>query len=345
MPRPLFFFLNSFCMASSRVGGTKGLMSGSVGQQTYYIIKSDDGRYYQRVQAKKEYHTDNKTLRLATQRMCTAIIEAMMRDLKPIAKMAFQSAKNKTQSVNAFSSFNLRLLAQDCRQHWDNAGDFYYPAQGEKAAVAGPFYLSSGSLKYDAFEAVWHFPDWYNSFPVGHKPDCSPFMNGVCVSFTCSPLNLTVGDFLKENRLQFTTGIYLAAFWHHFDAETERESNGYKMACVNINPRVRDSEPITEEIIKSLFVVQSTDKVQVVYNPHTRGVAVGSLFEDTNLEYTIYSIGAFTRDYDYGRICVSSHKFVPAGTQSWPYIINAYPAMQLYGWMDMPQSWIAPYPW
>lgn len=332
-------------MAYSRVGGTKGLMSGSVGQQTYYIIKSEDGKYYQRVQAKKEYHSDSITLRLATQRMCTAIIEAMMRDLKPLAKMAFQSAKNKTQSVNAFSSFNLRLLAQDCRQHWDNTGAFYYPVQGEKAAVAGPFYLSSGSLKYDAFEKVWHFPEWYRSFPVGQRPAGAAFLNGVCVSFTCSPSAQTVGDFLDENRLRYTTGIYVAAFWHHVDAGSKKETNGYKIAIINVNPKVQLSEPISQSVIESLFIVQSSDDVQVVYNPFTRGVAVGSLFVDVNSEYTIYSIGAFTRDYNFGRVCVSSHKFELASTGSWPFILNAYPALQLYSWMDMPQSWIAPYPW
>ena len=138
-------------MAISRVGGTHGLLKGSVGNDTYLIVKSPNGDYTQVVQAKKTTHTDTKTVRLAVQQMCTAIVEAMMRDLKPIIKYSFQSAKNKTTSVNMFSQFALRSLANDCRSYWFQDGDFYYPDAGARTPVAGPFILSSGTLPYNCF--------------------------------------------------------------------------------------------------------------------------------------------------------------------------------------------------
>lgn len=332
-------------MAISRVGGTKGLASGSVGNETYYIVKDSNGKYVQQVQAKQHSRVDTKTLLLATQRMITASVEAMMKSLKPIAKYAFQSAKNKTQSVNAFSGHNIRLLTASCKAFWYEDSQFYFNAAGEPLAVAGPFYISSGSLPYDVFKRVWSYTDYWRSLPDAQKPTGQGFYNGVCVTFDVPANAKTLADFMTANRLTFSSQVMMAGFWEHVDEEIDKTSVGYKHAIVTINPRQKDSALLTEDSLKSLFLVTATDPVTIVYNPLARQVVVGSMFQDPSLEYTIISVGAFTRDYRMGRLMISSHHFEATGSSSFPYILGAYPARILYSYMDMPQSWIAPYPW
>ena len=90
-------------MASGRVGGTRSKISGSVGDVVYQIKRNPDGTYTQIVYGKPEDVTQTITPRGQAQKMCTSMVEALMRDLKEVGRVCMQSAANKSKSLNAFS--------------------------------------------------------------------------------------------------------------------------------------------------------------------------------------------------------------------------------------------------
>lgn len=332
-------------MAVSRVGGTKGLISGSVGDNTYLIVKNPSGVYTQVVQQKKTTHANTKTERLAVQQMCTAIVEAMMRDIKPIIKYSFQSARNVTSSVNTFSQFALLALSQDCKANWFQSGDFYYPDKGTHTPVAGPFTLSSGSLPYNAFQSVQSVVDYVNALPVEQKPSALLFMNGVAAILSPRPSDKTIGDFMYSNRLTYTSQIFVACFTERIDSDKEKVYNQYHYAVVSVNPRVLRDAPISVDTLSSLFSVKSSDEFGLMVNPINLDVVAGAFWYDRLLETDVVSVGGFTRDLYMGKWLVRSSKFVPATGRSWPYYSNAMPAVQLWSWMGGKPSQIYDYPW
>lgn len=332
-------------MAQSRIGGTKGLLSGSVGDNTYLIVKNPSGSYSQVVQQKKTTHANTKTERLAVQQMCTAIVEAMMRDIKPIIKLSFQSAQNKSQSVNAFSQFALQALAQDCKNNWYQSGDFYYPDKGSHTPVAGPFTLSSGSLPYNAFHSVRSVQEYYNALPFAQKPPQLLTTNGGVAILKKGAADSTIGDFMKSNRLQYATQIMIAFFTETIYADTEKVVNLYHYAQVSLNPRVSRDLPISVESLAALFLVDSSDDMGVFVNPRNLDVLVGSMWRDPDLLSDVVSIGGFTRDLYMGKVLVRFSKFEPTGGRSWPYYARAMPAVSLWSWMGGRQSQIYEYPW
>lgn len=332
-------------MAISRIGGTHGLLKGSVGDDTYLIVKSPSGSYTQIVQQKKTTHTDTKTERLAVQQMCTAIVEAMMRDLKSIIKVSFQSAKNKTASVNMFSNFALRSLANDCKNYWFQDGDFYYPDAGSKTPVAGPFILSSGTLPYNSFSEVLSAHQYVDNLPVSLKPSEHVFMNGGVVVFKTGDADKSIGDFMARNRLQYTTQVFVAFFTEKIDADTEKVYNRYRYAMISLNPRVRKDEPISIESLKALFVVQQADDYGLVVNDKNLDVIAGAMWDDRILETDIVSIAAFTRDNYQGKTLIHDSKFMPTSGRQWPYYHQNMPAVQLWSWMGARPGTIYDYPW
>lgn len=332
-------------MAISRVGGTHGLLKGSVGNETYLIIKSPNGEYTQVVQAKKTTHTDTKTVKLAVQQMCTAIVEAMMRDLKPIIKYSFQAAKNKTASVNMFSQFALRSLANDCKSYWFQEGDFYYPDAGAYTPVAGPFILSSGTLPYNCFAKCQSAVDYIHDLPLEQKPSGYHFANGGAVIFKTGSSDQTIADFMKRNRLQYSSKIFIAFFTEFIDAETEKVSNKYHFAVISLNNRVRKDALISVDTLESLFIVQQKEKYGIFVNDKNRDVVAGAMWDDRLYETDVVSIAAFSMDMYLGKTLISDSRFEPTGDRQWPYHHFDMPAVQLWSWMHSSPGTIYDYPW
>ena len=87
-------------MAVGRVGGTKSLISGQVGNTIYQIVPDGDGGYSQKVMAKPESYRYTNTDKQALQRMKICVVETAMKQMKRLLGISFQSARNKTASVN-----------------------------------------------------------------------------------------------------------------------------------------------------------------------------------------------------------------------------------------------------
>lgn len=332
-------------MAVSRVGGTKGLLTGSVGSQTYYVINEGNGVYRQVVQAKKTPTPTKRTLRLATQQMCTAIVEAMMRDLKPLIKFSFQAAKTKAQSTNMFSQQNLMLIAQACRQHWFDNGDFYFPQKGESACIAGPFMLSSGSLPYNSFDGIGTEIDYNRTCNSGDWLPLSPYYKGAFIWFKAKRQYSTVGEFMKDHGLTYTTTFGVAYFWEKSVEETEKITTGYRYAIIGFNPSVPATAPYNEVNLSKLFLFDKQADKNLVFNYHNNDVCAGNWWFDENDETIVWSYAAFTRDYYKGRLYISDSYFVPGHGLEFPYYLNQYPSIQLESWGEGEIPNPAPYPW
>ena len=136
-------------MAVSRVGGTKGKLTGQVGSIVFQVRKNPDGSYTQITYEKGQRVETQLTPKVQAQRMCVAMVESLMRDLKPIATISYQAGKNKSQSLNSFAAQNLRLLQRDCKEHWYADNLFVYPRPRRTDLnvrdLGGRWLISSGS--------------------------------------------------------------------------------------------------------------------------------------------------------------------------------------------------------
>lgn len=336
-------------MASGRVGGTKSKISGSVGSLTFKIVPNGDGTYTQIVGEKKQIYTQTKTSRLAVQQMCTAIVETMMKSLKNVLSYSFQSAANKSKSLNAFSTFNLAILAQDCRQHWYEQGDFYYPLKKTFEPVCGPFLLSSGTLPYSCFKSLGYFSDPRSWGYALEKESGIVNLNGSAVYFEIPANGTTIADFMKYNHLTQTSVIFIAShvtFEHHDDkTDEDYQSDEWIYAKISINPQVSSKSKISETVLISLFGVDGSYSVGSFYCPKAGGILVGLIWEDRYQSDQVNAHGAFSIDYVAGRKLIQSSKIIPAGISSWPIIRGFTPARSLHSWMGEPYSGDWPYPW
>ena len=98
-----FTFNFIIIMASGRVGGTRSKISGKVGNEIYQVVRNPDGSYSQQVYEKPEIVQTAQTPKLQAQRMITAMVESLMRDLKEVGRISMQSGVNRSKSLNAFS--------------------------------------------------------------------------------------------------------------------------------------------------------------------------------------------------------------------------------------------------
>lgn len=115
-------------MARSKVGGSSGKLKGQVGDVVYQVKKNSDGTYTQYVYSKGERTEETITPTLQAQRMCTAMVQSIMRDLKEVWRLSWQNARTKIASLNEMSSFNLRLVLNDAHMHWYEGNKFIYPS-------------------------------------------------------------------------------------------------------------------------------------------------------------------------------------------------------------------------
>lgn len=126
-------------MASGRVGGTRSKIRGQVGNVVYQVKRNDDGTYTQISYGKAEDVTATITPRLQAQRMCTSMVEALMRDLKEVGRISMQSAANKSKSLNAFSSYNQDLIKKGVDAN---------EALKQVTGTYGRFSEEAGAVKY-----------------------------------------------------------------------------------------------------------------------------------------------------------------------------------------------------
>lgn len=334
-------------MASGRVGGTRSKIRGQVGNVVYQVKRNPDGTYTQYSYGKAEDVTATITPKLQAQRMCTSMVEALMRDLKEVARISMQSAANKSKSLNAFSSYNLMLVARDCKAFWYGGGNFHYPPTiliGDKQEqLGGAFMLSSGTWQYNGFDECLYVEDATTIWPFDQFFGCE--FAGLRFSLVDSPES--VGDFLKRHYMTVLDTIVFAGFHDWTDTDTDPDDPKYMTQhayiMATINPAIDVNSLVTPELLENLFIFDTNWKVFKRCSDNGRDFYLGILINTNEYDSRILTYGGFTISYAEGQKKISSSTLRLVAGNFAGYYYNYAPADVFGTWMGTPE--IKPYPY
>ena len=333
-------------MAKGRVGGTKAKISGQVGTNIYQIRKNSNGTYSQ-ISYVKGVRTETETSeKLQVQRMVTCMVESLMHDIKPVAQLSMQAAKNKTNSMNAFSSMNLRYVAQDCKDNWYDSKEFVYPLPsrewGRNKDLGGLYRLSSGT------GSINHFSRCFTSASPQLIMEgwTNPNANFVGLEFLIPDGCATIGDYLRKSKITRLDIVVFCAF--HFWLEQGDDTNDgawlsrHEYVIMRLSSLVSDSAPLNINSLRALFSLQQSDDIaQLYWGKDNRSFYLGvqeDLMRDDNYFYG----GAFTVSYLTCKKQITDSHYDWLSSVHGPWLANQNPADVFGYWMNTP--WIDPYP-
>ena len=336
-------------MAKGRVGGTKAKIRGQVGDTIYQIRNNGDGTYTQIVMEKGERTETETSELLQAQRMCTAMVQAFMRDLKSIGQISVQSAKTKTESLNALSSLNLKTVRQDCIDHWYDKGDFYFPWCTNKGTllqqVGGQYHLSQGTLQNDIFDNAFFDEEPYRRY----NGDFTVHDFFYALRFDRGGENVTVGQFLANHRMTRKDQIVLTIF-HEWSYEVpEDESYEFETAqdwmIAQVNPEIGDDVRLTTSVMRELFIWESSIPVTLVPSMNAQYFAIGFKIDYYTHDDLVAFMGAFSISYYSGKKQVKSSRMYDPEGRSEAYLYGARPTNVFYSWMRAPKDthWPSPF--
>lgn len=335
-------------MAVARVGGTKAKIRGQVGDQIFQVKRNPDGSYTQYIYAKGVRTEETLTPRLQAQRMCMAIVESMMRDLKPIARISFQSAKTKNASLNSFSSFNTQLVLRDCQEHWYGNNKFLFPYRNRTDVTVkdegGPFLLSSGTLNRNLFDDF--LEDWDYRYQMYDIPAMTHHFFGVI--FNCRVGIDTLNDLLKAHRMTVLDGIVICAYRSYWDFLTDpddpQEYFKHEYVIASFNQQIKGSTVLTADVLRNLFVLDSKWGASVYIRRDGQGFGIGRSIDDIGVDDFIYYMGAFSISYYSGKKLISTASYTHGDGDDDPWLADQYPAYNFGSWMGDPHNHNYPSP-
>jgi hypothetical protein len=333
-------------MAVGRVGGTRSLIRGQVGSNIYQVKKNPDGSYSQIVYEKGVRTETTLTPRLQAQRMCMAMVESIMKDLKPVLGISFQGEKSRSRSANKFSSINAKLVMDDCRDHWYDDNLFVFPSRHrtdiEVKDLGGPFVISSGTLSYNLF-------DWFgDDMIMHHVMKDIPFPDGYFVGmvFNCVIGVTTIGEFLNNHRMTLKDCVAFCGYseWINYgDNPDDPQSDAqHHYVLAEINPNLSPDTIMTEAVIKSMFKVQSDMQASVYIQTDDLAFGIGHAANLNDIDETWYYTAAFSISYYSDKQLISSSTYDNSAYGVLPWLWNSQPANVFGSWMGEPE--IRPYP-
>lgn len=335
-------------MAVARVGGTKAKIRGQVGDQIFQVKRNSDGTYTQYTYAKGVRTEVTLTPRLQAQRMCMAIVESMMRDLKPIARISFQSAKTKNASLNSFSSFNTQLVLRDCQEHWYGDNKFLFPYRNRTDVTVkdegGPFMLSSGTLKENVFD--YFAEDWQTRYQFIEISPWDQMFYGVV--FECQIGVDTLNDFRRKHRMTIYDQIGICAYRHWVDFVTDPDDPieylRHEYIIASFNQSIPGNTLMTEEVIKKLFSFETGWTAGVFMGRNFQGFGIGHAVEMSALDEQVYYSGAFSISSYSGKKQISTSFYRNPWGGDEPWLLDEYPAYNFGSWMGDPHNHNYPSP-
>lgn len=335
-------------MAVARVGGTKAKIRGQVGDQIFQVKRNSDGTYTQYTYAKGVRTEVTLTPRLQAQRMCMAIVESMMRDLKPIARISFQSAKTKNASLNSFSSFNTQLVLRDCQEHWYGDNKFLFPYRNRTDVTVkdegGPFMLSSGTLKENVFDTLVN--DYDYRYQMVEINILTEWFFGVI--FNCRVGVDTLNDFRKAHRMTIFDGIGICAYrrWIDWvsDPDDPIEYLKHEYIIASFNQNIPGNTILTADVLKRLFVIDSGWTADVYIRRDGQGFGIGHAVQYMAIDEEIYYSGAFSISSFSGKKQITTSFYVNEGGSEEPWLVDQYPAYNFGSWMGDPHNHNYPSP-
>lgn len=336
-------------MAVSKTGGTKGKLRGQVGKTIYQVRREDDGTYTQILYQKGERVETQTTPKLQAQRMYTAMVESLMKELKPIGRISFQSGKNKSQSLNAFSSWNLRLVANDAKANWYGSQKFVYPTHYRTSIdiqdLGGPYIISSGSLQYNAFDELFYdeYPrvNWLDVPSSGHQ-----FYG---MRFSCHIAAESVGSFLGRHRITRLDTVAMCGLREYLDYNPDPDDPTdyikHEYIIAYVNNRIPQDFIMTPDVIRELFSFDFSMQPTILFARDGLSFAIGFLADYQEIDERLWYYAAFTISYPRGRKEISSSQYVAPSNDPWPWLADSWPSYVFGSWMGEPQNHNYPSPY
>lgn len=284
-------------MASGRVGGTKSKVSGQVGSEVYSIRRNADGTYSQVVAAKPEVVRYSNTQRQAAQRMVTAMIEVMMRDLTPVARISFQSGANQSKSLNAFSSINLMRVREDMQANWYGDAKFVYPIKGGDISQGGAYLISSGTLQplpYEHKEFKFVTPEQWDG---GINDIGKAAVQFAGFRFEGGPYYTDMGGYLEKMKFYRSDKYVVVVFreYHKYNPETEADdiSYGYEYCIAKLKPNIPDNYVFPNNRVSEIFDIQTNGDAVAVLNHQWNRTNIGLIIPADKPDDNIIYWGCF----------------------------------------------------
>lgn len=336
-------------MAVSRIGGTSGKLRGQVGSDIYQIKNNGDGTFTQIVYQKGERTETVFTPRLQAQRMCTGMVESLMKALKPLIGISFESGKNKTMSCNAFSAANIRLVQRDCMEHWHGNNKFVFPyyrlGYGDFSELGGPYMISSGTLNKNLFDA--NICDTYGNVEWLDMPYEVSWLYGLV--FNCRIGVDTVDSFRQAHRMTILDKVCFAGFQEWIDSVTDpddpKHCYQHDWFIAEFSRSIPSTAIMTPEVIKSLFKISGSNTPTVYISRDSTKFIIGQAldYHETNAQY--YYWAGFSISHASGKKKISTSFYDNDYTHGEPYLNYRWPAEVFGSWMGEPQRIPYPSPW
>ena len=305
-------------MARSRVGGTKSLLSGKVGDVIYSITRNPDGTFRQGVSMNPEERDNPNTDAQARARLTMATIERAMFTFKDMMGTGFEGVDRGTNSVSKFSEVNYNYYKDMIRDAWDLDMPEYVrlnlPNKGDTIPRDGEFIIAQGSLREHL--GLNGTRGWGEH--VSFRYDCVSLRNYNTLKLALGESDLKIGD-------------QLACFMFGIGSRPAQSFIVWWVMWTDavLPPTTRIDDSNWQRIIK----FNSNVPLSPYYDSTNQCVCVRA----TGLEnYGLYrwgSVGWRRRRDDNNTVRYSNAKMKMSRTDPWSY----------YGWQDVPTvkpSWI-----
>lgn len=260
-------------MARSRNGGTKGMLSGKLGDVIYMITRNMDGSFRQSMQSSPEQRFNPSTFDQARARCTMATIERAMFTFRDFITSGWEGVDRGQQSVVEFSRYNYNFLKDFLEVMFDDDSDYdvhwNLPKRGQTQPRAGDFRLSQGSLRIKK--------QWFLDFGDLNTPYW-------CVRSWPSSGDITLSDWLALNGLQLGDQLVFVQFMEGLTPSKAMVTYVVIATEKNTNP----NNLITSSNFRQLLTLSSNVPCNVVFDNSTKVLRV-----------------EFLKGRDYGLKCLS----------------------------------------
>ena len=174
-------------------------MRGKLGS-TIFQVRRIDGKSTQIAKAAEDSRVNNNTDAQARYRMCYASVCHVLSDLADIIPEFIEDGLTSIRSLDYWSSKALYDVQDNFDEHFEESSPFDYARRAETGARSGEYQFAFGTLNRGAGMSTTHTHNSLGGFDY------------VDWSISGAPVGCTVGQWLKNARLDANQTIYVVAF-------------------------------------------------------------------------------------------------------------------------------------
>lgn len=186
-------------MARSSLAGARAPLRGKLGS-TVYQVRRIDGKSTQIAKAAEDSRVNNNTDAQARYRMCYATVCHVLSQLAEIIPEFIEDGLTSIRPLDYWSSRALFDVQDNFDEHFEESSPFDYARRAELAARSGEYQFAFGTLNRGAGMSTTHTHQSIGGYDY------------IDWSISGAPVGCTVGQWLKNARLDANQTIYVVAF-------------------------------------------------------------------------------------------------------------------------------------